>query len=213
MWFLWSHRKAHTSWGKTSHTNSKGNEHNQQVLAKVTHARSHNAIASAARRTPSRRVPPGSAWKQVPLLADRAGSLPQHYRHCKTAMNWSGLDFPLSCSACRLCTNLYLSSHHTSAWEWLAFPQGHSIWSPCFTHTDTHAFIILLLYFPPRLAVHPVPAIRRGRRCFSLSVQFRLGAMQNLVISRGDGQQTHPAPWQHTPPYHSSTSLEPYAPC
>lgn len=159
MRFLWSHRKAHTSWGKTGHPNSKGN-----IISRFLqrwHAHAHTMPSPLLHRAP---VPWESHWA---LPGSRSQSwlaeprLPQHYTGCRTAMNWSGLDFPLSFSARRLCTNLYLSSHHTSAWEWLAFPQGHSIWSPCFTHTNTHAFIILLLYFPPRLAVHPVPVTRQ----------------------------------------------------
>lgn len=100
-----------------------------------------------------------STWKQVLVLA--YGTRVCHSTTgCKTVMNLNRLDFTLSLSSCRLCTSLYLSSHHTSAWEWLAFPQGHLIWSPCFIYTNTHTFIILLLYFPPRLAVHSVLVIR-----------------------------------------------------
>lgn len=93
-------------------------------------------------------------------------------------MNLNRLDFTLSFSSFRLCTNLDLSSHHTSAWEWLAFPQGHLIPSPCFIYTNTHTFIILLLYFPPGLAVHSALVMRTRDKAlqYDYTIQTRSNA-------------------------------------
>lgn len=89
---------------------------------------------------------------------------------CRIEKNLNRLDLTLSFSSCRLYTSLYLSSHHTSAWEWLAFPQGHLIWSPCFICTNTHTFITLQLYFPPRLAVLSVLMIRRRQKVLQVGL-------------------------------------------
>ena len=146
--------------GKDQHTQIV-KEHYQHILEMTTHTCSHDAIVSFAQSTPSLIFPLGSTWKWVSVLAPTEQGVCHSTTDCKTEMNLNTLDFPLSFSSCRLCTNLYLSSHHTSAWEWLASPQGHSIWSLCFIYTNTHTFIMLLLHFPPRLAIHSVLGIRR----------------------------------------------------
>lgn len=102
-------------------------------------------------------VPLGPTWKQSWLVEMRVC---HSTTGCKTLKRLNKLHFTLSCSPCRLCTNLYLSSHHTFAWEWLASPRGHLIWNPCFIHTNTHTFIILVLGFSSGPAVPSVPAIR-----------------------------------------------------
>lgn len=112
---------------------------------------------------------------------------------CRIVKNLNRLDLTLSFSSCRLYTSLYLSSHHTSAWEWLAFPQGHLIWSPCFICTNTHTFITLQLYFPPRLAVLSVLVIRRRllqEGASSRTIRSRPGAMQKPATSRGVNRAT-----------------------
>lgn len=63
---------------------------------------------------------PGS--KLQPQLME-AGACPRA-RGCKITMRLDRLDLTLSFSSCGLYTSLYLNSHHTSAWEWLAFPSG-----------------------------------------------------------------------------------------
>lgn len=118
-------------------------------------------------------------------------------------MNLNRRDFTLSFSSCRLCTKLYLSSHHTSAWEWLAFPQGHLIRSPCFIYTNTHAFIILLLYFAPRLALHSALAVRTRQKVLQHDCmtpeqcKLQSWAMQTPVMSKEVTQPpvTRASPW------------------
>lgn len=129
----------------------------------------------------SHRSLPGSK-SQSQLI--EAGACPRA-RGCKVAMHLDRLDLTLSSFSCRLYTSLYLNSHHTSAWEWLAFPSGHFIRSTSSICTNTHAFIIPQLYFPPRLAVLSALVGRQSRRCFSTTTQFKPGAMRNSVITKG----------------------------
>lgn len=130
------------------------------ILLKKWHVHAHIIlIVSAAWSTPFLTVPLGSTWKQSWLVEM---SVCHSTMGCKTLKSLNKLDFTLSYSPCRPCTNLYPSSHHTFAWEWLASPPGHLIWSPCFINTKHPHLHYPCALLPSGLAAPPppVPAIR-----------------------------------------------------
>lgn len=122
---------------------------------------------------------------------------------CKTLKSLNKLDFTLSYSPCRLCTNLYLSSHHTFAWEWLASPSPGSFdTEPLFykyKHPRLHYPCALL---PSGLAVPSVPEIRT--RCFSVAAQPRPAAMQTPEVL---GEEVTQIPGTHPHPQISSGAI------
>lgn len=180
---------THTSWQEMKEINITS------ILLKKWHLHAHIIlIVSAAWSTSFLTVPLGSAWKQ-PWLVEM--SVCHSTMCCKTLKSLNKLDFTLSYSPCRPCTKLYLSSHHTFAWEWLASPQGHLIWSPCCINTNTHTFIIPVLCFSSGLAVPPVPAIRMARGAsmwLHSSGQEQCKPQASAEVSAAGG--SHPAAWQ-----------------
>lgn len=109
----------------------------------------------AAWSTPFLTVPLGSIWKQSCPLEMRVC---HSTMGCKTLKSLNKLDFTLRYSPCRLCTNFYLSSHHTFAWEWLASPPGSFDMEPLlYKHPHLH---YPCAFLSSGLAVPSVPAIR-----------------------------------------------------
>lgn len=146
-------------------------------------------------------APLGSTWEQPWLVGMRAC---HSTTGCKTLKSLNKLDFTLSCSSCRLCTDLYLSSHHTFAWEWLASPPGSFDTEPLlykYKHPRLHYPCALL---PSGLAVPSVPAMIR---CFSVAAQPRPAAMQAPEVLGEEVTQIPGSPGTHPHPKTSSGAI------